>query len=339
MWRKVCLWLGILSGAVSGQCAEWEDTDFIWNFGLVSHCTHGVDKNPRRFFEIEPIFIHDRFRNMERGDIAFIHCCHVHRFQKEILPRLKAPVIVLITGGDETFPNDCDPSFDIDRFLKHEMIGHVFAQNCVIQGEKVTPIPIGIDFHTIAYKGDGGWGEKGTPCYQERVLQQVVANSEPTNERKLGAFIDFQHSDTLRAGFSRYLEFGEDRTDIFNRIKQTGLFEWSGFLPRYQLWRKKAEYAFSISPPGNGLDCHRTWEDLALGCIVIIKEMPINHLYEGLPVIVVSDWGEVTEENLKQWLKKWGNVRDNPAYIERLKRHYWMNKIERVRKEIKEDER
>jgi tRNA U38,U39,U40 pseudouridine synthase TruA len=40
-------------------------------------------------------------------------------------------------------------------------------------------------------------------------------------------------------------------------------------LHRSELWRRHGGFAFVISPPGHGLDCHRTWEALALGCIPI----------------------------------------------------------------------
>ena len=47
---------------------------------------------------------------------------------------------------------------------------------------------------------------------------------------------------------------------------------------RLELWREKTRYAFAISPHGHGLDCHRTWESLALGNIVIVKETAAEQL-------------------------------------------------------------
>jgi len=48
-------------------------------------------------------------------------------------------------------------------------------------------------------------------------------------------------------------------------------------LQRHDLWKKKTTYAFSVSPHGNGLDCYRTWEDLVLGCIVIVKTSVLDN--------------------------------------------------------------
>jgi hypothetical protein len=55
-----------------------------------------------------------------------------------------------------------------------------------------------------------------------------------------------------------------------------------------------AAHAFVASPHGNGLDCHRTWEALALGCIPIVKRSPIDKVFQGLPVWIVGSWKEVT---------------------------------------------
>lgn len=98
-------------------------------------------------------------------------------------------------------------------------------------------------------------------------------------------------------------------------------------MPRTELWKRKGEYAFSISPHGNGLDCHRTWEDLVLGCIVIVKTSSLDPLYEGLPVVIVKDWSEVTKENLKKWLALYHDASENPAYRKKLTNAYWLRKI------------
>ena len=39
-------------------------------------------------------------------------------------------------------------------------------------------------------------------------------------------------------------------------------------------WRLFAQHAVVASPMGMGLDCHRTWEALALGCIVLLQDQP-----------------------------------------------------------------
>ena len=131
----------------------------------------------------------------------------------------------------------------------------------------------------------------------------------------------------MHGDMHRYKKCGEDRTSIFNQLRSTGLIEYGSWMSRARLWQTKGAYAFSISPHGNGLDCHRTWEDLALGCIVIVKSSSLDVLYEGLPVVIVNDWSEVTEENMRLWLTRYADAMTNPSYRERLTTHYWYSKI------------
>ena len=55
---------------------------------------------------------------------------------------------------------------------------------------------------------------------------------------------------------------------------------------------------FVISPAGNGLDTHATWEALMAGCIPIVPKSPLDPLFEDLPVWLVESWSEVTDESV-----------------------------------------
>ena len=71
-------------------------------------------------------------------------------------------------------------------------------------------------------------------------------------------------------------------------------------------WNKQKDFAFVICPHGGGLDCHRNWEALCLGCIPIVKTSKIDKLYDNLPVLIVNDWNLI-DKNL---LNKKGITRD-----------------------------
>ena len=78
-------------------------------------------------------------------------------------------------------------------------------------------------------------------------------------------------------------------------------------LPRISRFKHRfalSRYAFVASPPGNGLDCHRTWEAMYLRCIPIVKRSFMTDEYEknGLPIWVVDSYDELSqydEETLK----------------------------------------
>jgi hypothetical protein len=55
---------------------------------------------------------------------------------------------------------------------------------------------------------------------------------------------------------------------------------------------------FVLSPPGNGLDCHRTWEALLLGTTPIVLSSGLDPLFNGIPAVVIDNWSKITEEFL-----------------------------------------
>jgi len=87
-----------------------------------------------------------------------------------------------------------------------------------------------------------------------------------------------------------------------------------------------------ISPPGYGLDTHRTWEILMLGRIPIIGDTGVNRVYEGLPVLVVKDWSILSKEWLEEQFQIIVNQWDSYQW-ERLKLDYWMRLLFRHRHE------
>jgi len=92
-----------------------------------------------------------------------------------------------------------------------------------------------------------------------------------------------------------------------------------------------AEYPFVISAAGNGLDCHRTWELLYLGSIVVTKTSPLDRLFDGLPVVIVEDWNEVGDKgNLAKWLQQYGRLTDRTAVWRRLEPGTLVNSIREV---------
>lgn len=328
------LFIGSQANAAENPPMKWELTDTVWALGIATTCDIGPD-DPEvwqaTYWNKSPNFPMKEFEKLKPGGTVWIKSRFIPDFSKEVLPEIKVPFVLVITEGDESFPSRFVSLMDVDKFINNDKIIHIFAQNCDYKGSsnKVSHLPIGVDFHSIAYNKGGYWGEKGSPKEQEKALREILQILKPIDQRKMRAFVDFQHNDSIRyGGGNRYLEFGEDRTSIFHRLLKTGLIDFSDRMKRSDLWKKKGEYAFSISPHGNGLDCHRTWEDLVLGCIVIVKKSPLDPMYQGLPVVIVQDWSEVTKENMEKWLKQYADAFTNPAYREKLTNAYWLNKIQ-----------
>jgi len=115
-----------------------------------------------------------------------------------------------------------------------------------------------------------------------------------------------------------------DREDAMNKVPKDLVFYEPSRISRSDTWKNQVQYAFVLSPHGNGLDCHRTWEALCLGCIPIVKTSPIDAVFDELPVLIVKDWSDVTKELLQETFDSFGK---KPFNCERLKLSYWTGLI------------
>lgn len=70
------------------------------------------------------------------------------------------------------------------------------------------------------------------------------------------------------------------------------------FLSPLDYFTRLKQFRFVVSPAGNGLDSHSTWEALLAGCIPIVPRSTLDPLYDDLPVWLVSDWAEITTESV-----------------------------------------
>lgn len=309
--------------------SEWTVPSVVWNMGLASLCDHGVTLPPEQYFSqnYDTVYANDlAMTKVEPYQTVWIRSQRnsVQHFVQQCLDQSTVPFILVMGDSDDSFPSETGSEADMHRLIYHPHIVHIFAQNCDYTGEstKVSPLPIGVDLHTMAFKPQHPFYDGRSPLAQSRELYELLNHSIPTRQRKLGCFVDFQLVDSLAVRQPQ-----ETRTDIFHQIKKTGLVDFSVAMPRSELWRTKSQYAFSVSPHGRGLDCHRTWEDLWLGCIVIVKTSVLDPLYEGLPVVIVRDWSEFNATNLEKWRDQFPDAATNLMYRSKLTNHYWYQKI------------
>jgi hypothetical protein len=116
------------------------------------------------------------------------------------------------------------------------------------------------------------------------------------------------------------------RSTTYTKIEQPDL----SMEGRYNYLRNLKKSKFSLCPMGNGIETHRTWESLYMGAIPIVKYHPTYEYYEGLPILFINDWDEISEDFLEKKYKEYTNKKWN---LEKLKISYWYQYIENISKQ------
>ncbi|MBA2306882.1 hypothetical protein H0W26_01975 [Candidatus Dependentiae bacterium] len=134
-------------------------------------------------------------------------------------------------------------------------------------------------------------------------------------------------------------------------------FSLANDVPFKEYMDKLASSVFVLSPRGIGPDCYTTWEALLVGTIPIVKRgkygvkedarehvrshlynpvirAQLDRLYENLPILVIDEWNEVTEEFLEQ---KYKEISSRHYSIEPLYIEYWRTLITTVKEEYIEN--
>lgn len=217
---------------------------------------------------------------------------------------------ILVSGdGDVTLSNEMVEKHK--DFINSPKLIKWYSQNCIATHPKIHKIPIGLDYHSDQDQINGYL----SPIEHEKILLEIINDSVPFYKRKPIAHSTFHFR----------LEYPNNyRTDAYNNINKDLVYYEPIRKERFATYREQIKYAFIISPHGNGLDCHRTWEALILGCIPIVKKSELDELYVDLPVLIVNEWSDLTQQLLNDTIiqYKYKNFNYN-----KLKLKYWIDKI------------
>ncbi|MHA7775267.1 hypothetical protein [Roseibium sp. M-1] len=273
----------------------------------VSDPSSGMRKLPREF------------RRRLKGRIGSIYLTvqMLPRFADRHLERIRSP-FVLVTGDSTLSVNDRDiPVNVLHTLLENPFLSTWYAQNLDFKHAKLKHLPLGIDFHTLSSSEPGGasnkWGAQLTPVAQEDRLLRIALASAPLSERRKQAFSNWHFA----------AERG-DRKECLEEFPRELTHFQPDFMEREVSWKLNTNFAFTLSPLGKGLDCHRTWEALLLGTIPVVKTSSLDPLYEDLPVVILQKWSDFTPSRLETELEKAISGRYN---FDKLRLSYWADLI------------
>lgn len=232
---------------------------------------------------------------VQARSIIFVKVDYVRYFFKKIFPKINNPIILITHNGDYSAPGKCAEYLDDPRIIAW------FGQNCdVYSHPKFIPIPIGI--------ANAEWRHGNTAIF-DAVLDYLMRHPHKKKLSKL--YINFEATHPIR-------------TQLRQLFHNKSFVEFASVKPPQKYLLEMSRYKFVLSPQGNGLDCHRTWEALLMGAIPVMKTSTLDSLYEGLPVIIVQDWDDITEEFLE---RKYQEIQTTTYNREKLFMNYWVDLI------------
>lgn len=215
-------------------------------------------------------------------------------FIKKYHPRIPSRYILITHNGDRPTPDE------FIEFLDDPKLIHWYGQNPTITSHpKFTAIPIGI--------ANQYW-----PHGNPKIFDQII--QETKNQPKK---------------YLLYLNFDIDNNPakrglVWNIFKNKSFVHAESKIPHSEYLHQLARSKFVICPEGNGLDCHRTWEALLFGCIPVLKHSPLDSMLADLPVLIINDWWEVTEELLN---RTWEEFQTRTFNTAKIYVDYWKQDI------------
>ena len=212
----------------------------------------------------------------KEGDSIFLKVWDIP-FLLQFPPPKKA--VFVIHNSDEPFT-------DALYALLNPMAITVYAANC--QARDAIQIPLG--FRDDNY----------TP---HNVIDKVRKETENVIEKDILCLVNFSLATNIEER-TKTLEFFKNKAfctvdgDYFSYQQALNFSNPETITRREEFYKSLARSRFVICPAGTGVDTHRVYESIIFGAIPIVKTSFLDALYSKLPVVIVNNWGDVTEEFL-----------------------------------------
>lgn len=196
---------------------------------------------------------------IEPFDTVFVSW-YVLEFVHDWAPRIRVPFYLFSSNSDQSIPEETVRKFEESTGL------HWWAANLNARSKRVTALPLGLQNESQCWAGD----------VQDFLRLQGVSTATPKLDRICWGFT-VGTNPTIRSEVKAALQ----RNPIAVEIPPLDPFSYRRELIRYR---------YVASPPGNGPDCHRTWEALALGVTPVVLDSPMHRQFveQGYPLVLLD---------------------------------------------------
>tara|TARA_A100000172_G_scaffold77804_2_gene62616 strand:+ start:3397 stop:4248 length:852 start_codon:yes stop_codon:yes gene_type:complete len=255
-------------------------------------CDIGISKLEHKPFEsksnLRSIDVDDfNFTNYNNPGLVYVNSSLINKTKKALLDsnlfrkleQFQNPFNLILHNSDQNFNDIHCHYLDLPNLQK------IYTQNINTVNDNVIPIPIGI--------ANSNW-----PWGNLDIINKVI--KEDIGKNNLCYFY-FKINGGVRE---------EYRPECYKILKNKG-FKFLSHQEYGDYLRTLKSHKFCISPPGNGIDCHRMWEALYMKTIPICEKNILTEYYAKLfPIILVDQWDELDIDHLlslSSEIEDWSN--------------------------------
>lgn len=203
--------------------------------------------------------------------------------------------ILIITNAD------IPPSSELLSEFQETFL-HVYCSNVQSETARLSAIPVGLE---NLYRFRNG-----------RLKDFLAAGLEPASECK-------------RRTVTGHFNIGNNREvrEPLALALRKSRFGWEEKRLSPRDYRQVVrESKFVLSPPGNGADCHRTWEAIYLGAVpVVLRGTLAPSLVSNLPIVEVDSYEEFVGRTENELEELYTSIHRRPR--ERAFMPFWVHRI------------
>jgi hypothetical protein len=237
----------------------------------------------------------NRIWKISQGDIVFLSGeteMMKWFFKNTTFNQIRYPFVLVTHNSDASAPTNV-----FKWVLDNEKIVAWFASNPDHVHKKLFPIPIGL--------ANTRWAHGNINTFK----RALYLDRKMFSERATLLYVNFQVGTNPKVR-SKALKWAL----TVPNVTQAQTTSHESYL------RELGNAKFVLSPHGNGLDCHRTWEAILMGAVPIVLRSPLDPLFSNTPVLIVDDWNHLTVEYLQ-------SLDYNIVLSERLFAKYWYKRL------------
>ncbi|CAF4236812.1 unnamed protein product [Rotaria sp. Silwood2] len=213
----------------------------------------------------------DTLNSVKYGEIIFVKADMIAPFFGPPFNSIEKPFVLVTHNSDAFAPNN------YQTYLSNPKILIWYASNPSIQNHtKLSPIPIGI--------ANMRWPHGNL----DKLTNAMKNHRKPWSQRTTLLYVNFNVGTNIA---ERVKAFSQASTIENVKIIKNGI--------TFETYLEHVGNAkFVLSPRGNGLDCHRTWEAFLMGAVPIVRKSELDPLFVKTRSVIIDDWSELTEKFL-----------------------------------------